>query len=114
MFFLVNVRYPLYTATSALVGAHVVPYYLDESSTWSVSKSELQNMLNKADLNNIEVRAIVIINPGKVACCVWNSDGINMYSTTYFVGGRFELAILWNILGLRSQLVSFLRPCAEL
>ena len=77
-FFFVDVRYPLYTATSALVGAHVVPYYLDESSTWSVSKSELQHMLKNANSKSIEVRAIVIINPGKVACCVWNS--------VYFVG----------------------------
>ena len=57
-------QYPLYTATLALLGAHVVPYHLNESSAWSTDVPAIRAALKSARQNNIDVRALVVINPG--------------------------------------------------
>jgi len=57
-------QYPLYTATMALVGADLVPYFLDESKNWALDKSELESQLRQAQQRNQTVKALVVINPG--------------------------------------------------
>ncbi|KAJ1984524.1 alanine transaminase [Dimargaris verticillata] len=57
-------QYPLYTASLALFDAHPVPYYLDESKEWSMDLPGLERSLRRARSNGIDVRALVIINPG--------------------------------------------------
>jgi alanine transaminase len=57
-------QYPLYTATLALLGARVVPYYLDEGKGWSTDLSGIKEALEKARAEGTDVRAIVVINPG--------------------------------------------------
>ncbi|KAJ1653277.1 alanine transaminase [Dispira simplex] len=57
-------QYPLYTATLALYDGQPVPYYLDESNDWGMGISELQQSLQRARDQGIDVRALVIINPG--------------------------------------------------
>lgn len=57
-------QYPLYTATLSLLNAHCVPYYLDESKHWATDISSIENQLADAQKNDIDVRAICIINPG--------------------------------------------------
>ena len=57
-------QYPLYSATTTLLGGTLVPYYLNESKGWSLDLDELKNSLEKARAENISVRAVVIINPG--------------------------------------------------
>lgn len=57
-------QYPLYTATLALFNAKAVPYFLDEESDWSLNIEQLRENLHKARKEGIDVRALVIINPG--------------------------------------------------
>jgi alanine transaminase len=57
-------QYPLYSASIALHGGSLVPYYLDESSGWGLEISHLKNQLQEARANGTRVRALVVINPG--------------------------------------------------
>jgi alanine transaminase len=57
-------QYPLYTATMALMNAKVVPYYLEEESGWSTDVPGIREALKKARAEGIDVRAVVVINPG--------------------------------------------------
>lgn len=57
-------QYPLYSASIALHGGSLVPYYLNEATGWGLEISEVKQQLEAARLNGIDVRAIVIINPG--------------------------------------------------
>uniref|UniRef100_A0A0C9SAS0 alanine transaminase n=1 Tax=Wollemia nobilis TaxID=56998 RepID=A0A0C9SAS0_9CONI len=57
-------QYPLYSASIALHGGKLVPYYLNESTGWGLEISQVKEQLESARLNGIDVRAIVIINPG--------------------------------------------------
>jgi len=56
--------YPLYTAEIVLRNGQVVPYFLKESSQWSLELSELKESYEQAKSQGIDVRAIVVINPG--------------------------------------------------
>ncbi|KAK9726836.1 hypothetical protein RND81_05G240600 [Saponaria officinalis] len=57
-------QYPLYSASIALHGGTLVPYYLDEATGWGLEISELKKQLDTARSNGITVRALVVINPG--------------------------------------------------
>ncbi|KAI5679513.1 hypothetical protein M9H77_00740 [Catharanthus roseus] len=57
-------QYPLYSASIALHGGTLVPYYLDEATGWGLEVSELKNQLETAKSKGISVRALVVINPG--------------------------------------------------
>ncbi|KAG8380218.1 hypothetical protein BUALT_Bualt07G0170500 [Buddleja alternifolia] len=57
-------QYPLYSASIALHGGTLVPYYLDEEKGWGMEVSELKNQLETARSKGISVRALVVINPG--------------------------------------------------
>eukprot|EP01035_Chromulina_nebulosa_P020638 gene20638-26756_t len=57
-------QYPLYSASIALYGGELVPYYLDEDNGWSLDISELQRSLNEAKAKGITCRGLVFINPG--------------------------------------------------
>ncbi|KAJ8448300.1 hypothetical protein Cgig2_025224 [Carnegiea gigantea] len=57
-------QYPLYSASIALHGGTLVPYYLDEATGWGLEIAELKNQLETARSNGITVRALVVINPG--------------------------------------------------
>lgn len=57
-------QYPLYSASIALHGGTLVPYYLDEESQWGLEISELKQQLHTARSAGINVRALVVINPG--------------------------------------------------
>lgn len=57
-------QYPLYTATLALLGAHCVPYHLREPSAWSTDIPAIRSSLSSARASGIDVRALVVINPG--------------------------------------------------
>ncbi|TYI45919.1 hypothetical protein E1A91_D13G071200v1, partial [Gossypium mustelinum] len=59
-----NPQYPLYSASIALHGGTLVPYYLDEATGWGLEVSELKKQLQEAKSNGITVRALVVINPG--------------------------------------------------
>ncbi|WOL02667.1 hypothetical protein Cni_G11386 [Canna indica] len=57
-------QYPLYSASIALHGGSLVPYFLDESTGWGLEISELKKQLEDARSKGITVRALVVINPG--------------------------------------------------
>lgn len=57
-------QYPLYSATLALYGGTLLPYYLQEEKGWALDVSELKTQTDKARGEGKTVRALVIINPG--------------------------------------------------
>ncbi|CAI5495719.1 unnamed protein product [Closterium sp. Naga37s-1] len=57
-------QYPLYSASIALLGGTLVPYYLDESQGWGLDMAELKQSCEDARSKGIEVRCLVFINPG--------------------------------------------------
>ncbi|KAI4209824.1 MAG: hypothetical protein LQ351_007293 [Letrouitia transgressa] len=57
-------QYPLYTATLSVLNARCVPYYLEESKAWGTDLAAIKESYKKAKSEGIDVRAIVIINPG--------------------------------------------------
>jgi alanine transaminase len=57
-------QYPLYTATLSILNAKVVPYYLNEENSWSTDLDQIKQALKKAQKEGIDVRAVVVINPG--------------------------------------------------
>ncbi|KAK3673994.1 alanine transaminase [Recurvomyces mirabilis] len=57
-------QYPLYTATLALLNAKCVPYYLNEENNWGTDLGGIRSALKKAQGEGIDVRAVVVINPG--------------------------------------------------
>jgi alanine transaminase len=57
-------QYPLYTATLAVLNARVVPYYLDEAKGWGTDLATIKESYQKAKSEGIDIRAIVVINPG--------------------------------------------------
>lgn len=57
-------QYPLYSASIALYGGELVPYYLDENNGWALDIDELRRSINAARAKGILCRALVFINPG--------------------------------------------------
>lgn len=57
-------QYPLYSASLALHGGTLVPYYLDEDAGWAMSVAELEHQLKDAQASGTTVRALCVINPG--------------------------------------------------
>ncbi|PHH90600.1 hypothetical protein CDD83_3206 [Cordyceps sp. RAO-2017] len=57
-------QYPLYTATLSLLNATCVPYNLDESKAWGTDLATIEAAHAKAKAEGVDVRCIVIINPG--------------------------------------------------
>ncbi|XP_072980657.1 alanine aminotransferase 2 [Typha angustifolia] len=57
-------QYPLYSASIALHGGSLVPYYLEEATGWGLELSEVKKQLEDARSKGITVRALVVINPG--------------------------------------------------
>ncbi|KAH7655328.1 alanine transaminase protein [Dioscorea alata] len=57
-------QYPLYSASIALHGGSLVPYYLDEATGWGLEIFEVKRQLEDARSKGIIVRALVVINPG--------------------------------------------------
>ncbi|PHH62508.1 hypothetical protein CDD81_7081 [Ophiocordyceps australis] len=57
-------QYPLYSASLALLDATPVPYNLDESKAWGTDLDTICHAYQKAKADGVDVRCIVIINPG--------------------------------------------------
>lgn len=57
-------QYPLYSATIALCGGSLVPYYLEESANWGLDIGQLRQSVWEARRKGLTVKAMVIINPG--------------------------------------------------
>ncbi|CAM0151696.1 unnamed protein product [Urochloa decumbens] len=57
-------QYPLYSASIALFGGSLVPYYLEEEANWGLDFVNIRQTVSEARSKGITVRAMVIINPG--------------------------------------------------
>ncbi|MFC1530622.1 aminotransferase class I/II-fold pyridoxal phosphate-dependent enzyme [Gemmatimonadota bacterium] len=57
-------QYPIYSATIARCNGTQVNYYPDEDNDWSLNRAELEKAYKKAVKKGVNVRAIVVINPG--------------------------------------------------
>lgn len=69
-------QYPLYSASVALNGGTIVPYYLDEDKGWQLSIDEAETSFDQAKKKGLKPRAIVVINPGNPTGAVLNADTI--------------------------------------
>lgn len=69
-------QYPLYTATLTLLNAHCVPYYLEEYKAWGTDVKEIRDSVTTAKRHGIDVRAIVVINPGNPTGASLSPDDI--------------------------------------
>lgn len=67
-------QYPLYSASLALYGGTLVPYYLDEDKEWGLDVADLKVQLDKARAAGKEVRALCVINPGNPTGNALNVD----------------------------------------
>jgi alanine transaminase len=57
-------QYPLYSASIALYGGTMANYYLDEANDWALTRGELERAAKEARDRGLNLRAIVVINPG--------------------------------------------------
>ena len=57
-------RYPLYSALLDLLGGASADYYLDEESGWQLSRRELERAYDDGKKRGLEIRALVVVNPG--------------------------------------------------
>jgi alanine transaminase len=57
-------QYPLYSCAITMFGGHVRYYYPEETTGWSVDINEVRRSFDQATADNVEVRSIVVINPG--------------------------------------------------
>eukprot|EP00761_Pharyngomonas_kirbyi_P000831 gb/GECH01000832.1/.p1 GENE.gb/GECH01000832.1/~~gb/GECH01000832.1/.p1 ORF type:complete len:483 (+),score=112.94 gb/GECH01000832.1/:1-1449(+) len=69
-------QYPLYSALTTLLGVHRISYYLDEDNDWALNVSELRRSLQEARDSGVNVRAMVLINPGNPTGAVLNRENI--------------------------------------
>jgi len=67
-------QYPLYTASLSQHRGIPIPYYLDESSGWSTSISDIERAVEQAISEGIEPKALVIINPGNPTGALLNEE----------------------------------------
>lgn len=69
-------QYPLYSCAIHMSGGHSVFYQLDEARQWTINEDELVRSFEEAAANGINVRGIVIINPGNPVGAVLEKDVI--------------------------------------
>lgn len=67
-------QYPLYTASITLYNGKSVPYYMEEDGEWGLSMGELARALQEARAGGVDVRALVLINPGNPTGNCLSSD----------------------------------------
>lgn len=69
-------QYPLYTASLSVLDAKCVPYHLDESKNWGTDLATIMASYEKAVAEGVDVRAIVIINPGNPTGASLSEDDV--------------------------------------
>jgi aspartate/methionine/tyrosine aminotransferase len=57
-------QYPLYSATIVKNGGALVGYYPEEDAGWALSRAALEESIDRARGDGVQVKAIVVINPG--------------------------------------------------
>ncbi|POS85377.1 hypothetical protein EPUL_001554 [Erysiphe pulchra] len=72
-------QHPPYIAMLSLFGAEPVPYYLDKSKNWETDLEAVKGAHEKAKRRGIEVRAIIIINPGNLTSACLSVEDIEAF-----------------------------------
>ncbi len=70
-------QYPLYSATIQRCGGVQVNYYPDEEKGWLLSRNDLEESFSQAKADGVNIRAIVVINPGNPTGAVLNKDSVD-------------------------------------
>jgi len=69
-------QYPLYSASIKRAGGVQVNYYPDEDSGWAFDRELLEESLGNARQNGVNVKGIVVINPGNPTGAVLDEESI--------------------------------------
>jgi len=70
----------------------MVKYFLDEEKVWSVGANDIQKRIENAKNTGIEVRAIVVINPGNPTGNVLKRNDIEAIINISYENGMVILA----------------------
>jgi len=70
-------QYPLYSASIKKAAGVQINYYPDEDSGWAFSREALDVALEKAREDSVNVKGIVVINPGNPTGSVLTEESIN-------------------------------------
>jgi alanine transaminase len=84
-------QYPLYTATLTLVNATAVPYYLEETNGWATNANDIDDLVHMAKKEGLELKAVVVINPGNPTGNVLSQESIRSIIKT---AARDDLVII--------------------
>lgn len=57
-------QYPLYSALLTLDGGTLVKYFLDEEKGWGIDPADIEKRIHNAKELGVNLRAMVVINPG--------------------------------------------------
>ena len=66
--------YPIYTSEANLRNGKIVPIYASESNEWGLSLNDIQDAYTNARKEGIDVRAMVVINPGNPTGHVYDAE----------------------------------------
>ena len=69
-------QYPLYSAQVQLNGAEFVGYLLDEENGWELDEAALHKSFDEATNNGIDVRSVIVINPGNPTGAIFSKKSI--------------------------------------
>ncbi|HIE57817.1 MAG TPA: aminotransferase class I/II-fold pyridoxal phosphate-dependent enzyme [Anaerolineales bacterium] len=70
-------QYPLYSASIRLFGGVQVNYYPDEDNGWTLNRAELERSFNEAKANGVNIKIIVVINPGNPTGAILDAESIS-------------------------------------
>lgn len=84
-------QYPLYSATIKKAGGVQVNYYPDEDSGWTFDQALLEEAYGKARREGVNVKGIVVINPGNPTGAVLSEQSIR---TVLEFAREHQLAVL--------------------
>ena len=69
-------QYPLYSASIKRAGGVQINYYPDEESGWGFDQGLLEESYNEAQQKGVNVKGIVVINPGNPTGAILNEESI--------------------------------------
>ena len=70
-------QYPLYSATVKRCGGVQVNYYPEEENDWALTPNTLEESYQKAIADGVQVKCIVMINPGNPTGAILDKPSIN-------------------------------------
>lgn len=108
-------QYPLYNALISLNGGQACPYYLNEEKNWAIDFEDLIKNYEIAKKKNLNVKAIVIINPGNPTGQLFGKEDIDKIVKFSFDNNLTILAdeVYQNNIYINKKFVSFRKVISE-